>query len=535
MNSIAAQSLSMESEPAALAKAALGSERGSAAVGVWRGGSSRFAFTPQSAVNPAASDNRQGQPLFEIGSITKVFTGLLLAQAVERGELRLDDTLGKLLNGKANLSPQVAAVTLRQLVTHSSCLPRLPADFAVGSSPANPYQYYGRDRLWTALSALKLENPPPCEAAYSNFGFAVLGELISERYGMSWDALVRERITRPLGMHDTVQYLGDKTARLAAGYAGNETASPWDMRAFAGAGALRSTAADMLIFSRAILAGKTGPLGAAAERLVTPLGKYQLGEIGYAVMIRGPKDRRTILHDGGTGGYRSLWMAALDSNEALIVLASNDKAPVETVAQAIAASRYQVSTEIVAVDAKKLAEYTGVFRIDKSTAFTFVVQDGVLYGRLTGQAFGALTPSAENTFTFPGVGAAFTFAREGGKVSAVTLNQGGGIMSASRTDEPVPREAVLPARALDAYLGHYRKKALLQSDMVFDVRYNAGQLAVKLNDQRRFPVFPVQGKPDRFAYDLVKAELQFERNAAGKVVALVLYQNGEHRAVKLAD
>src|SRR6185369_16983816 len=237
-----AQPLSMASDPATLAKAALGNVPGAAVVGEWRGGKASYGAAYQGAAVSVKPLVGQEQPLFEIGSISKVFTGLLLAQAVEHGDLRLDDTLGKLLKDKVRLSQPVAAIKLRDLVTHSSCLPRLPGDFA-GKSRIKLYRDYDRDSLWNALAKLKLENPPPCEADYSNFGFAVLSELLAERYNKPWELLVRERITGPLGMDDTQQHLGDKATRLTEGHSGSDSALPWEMRAFAGAGGLRSTAA----------------------------------------------------------------------------------------------------------------------------------------------------------------------------------------------------------------------------------------------------------------------------------------------------
>ena len=161
----------------AMAAAALGPLRGAAEVGVWHDGQTRFG----AARNRVAESPIQA--LFEVGSISKVFTGLLLAQAVERGDMALDDTLGGLLNGSSALAPAlpapVAAITLRQLVTHTSCLPRLPADFRHNSDPANPYLRYDRPRLWQALADARLTQSPPCAGAYSNLGFAVLGELLA--------------------------------------------------------------------------------------------------------------------------------------------------------------------------------------------------------------------------------------------------------------------------------------------------------------------------------------------------------------------
>ncbi|RYF42496.1 MAG: serine hydrolase, partial [Comamonadaceae bacterium] len=201
-----AQEASMATPPLELARAVLGTQPGQAAAAVSREGRESYAGVRRAAGAPDAQPLPDGQvsgeaaALYEIGSISKVFTGLLLAQSVEAGELSLDDTLGSLLQGEAQIaSPHTAAITLRQLVTHTSCLPRLPADFGQGRDPANPYRDYGRARLWLAVSALHLPAAPPCEAAYSNFGFAVVGEILARRAGKPWAQLVRERITAPLG------------------------------------------------------------------------------------------------------------------------------------------------------------------------------------------------------------------------------------------------------------------------------------------------------------------------------------------------
>jgi CubicO group peptidase (beta-lactamase class C family) len=340
-----AQPLGMESNPTDLAKTALGTERGVATVGVWRKDEAFYGMA--SNANPVITD--AGTPpdkiLFEIASISKVFTGLLLAQAVERGDFSLDDTLGKLLPAGTHFaSPAVAHITLRQIVTHRSCLPALPAGFD-RESPAN-YLRYDRQKLFDAVSTLQLPQPPPCEPVYSNFGFAILGELLSERYGKSWEELVRERIAGPLGMTDTAQHVEDKAQRLALPFRGDKLLLQRQMLAFAGAAGLYSTAADMLIFSRAILAGKNGPLGEAAERLVTPLAIYQEGRIGYAVMIRGPVSHPVYTHDGVLGGYRSRWIVAPDTGEAMIVFASNEDSPIDEVRKAVRASRALARGEV---------------------------------------------------------------------------------------------------------------------------------------------------------------------------------------------
>ncbi|CDG89983.1 beta-lactamase family protein [Xenorhabdus bovienii] len=316
-----AQQVTLEASPDELARAALSGQRGYAAAGIWHKGRAATG----SAHSPDVGERTPPPDLYEIGSITKVFTGLLLAQEVEAGRLSLDDTLGKLFANRVVLKPEVAAITLRQLVTHSSCLPRLSPDFELGKRDKldDPYADYDRTRLWMSLGQVTLPYPPPCQGDYSNYGMAVLGEVLAQQAGKTWEALVAERITRPLGMHDTVQHLGARQARLAPGYVGHDPARPWEFQAYAPAGALRSSAADMLVFGRALMAGEKGPLGKAGARVLEPQGKADGEDVGYAIRIRGPAGHRYYHHGGGTGGYRAELAFTPDTQDVLVLLTGN--------------------------------------------------------------------------------------------------------------------------------------------------------------------------------------------------------------------
>lgn len=340
----------------------LGGLPGSVAVGVWSAGRTEYAGISDGRESSPEKVNGPDAALFEIGSISKVFTGLLLAQAVERGDLGLDNTLGTLLADKVSLtSPAVAAITLRQLITHTSCLPRLPPDFRDGSDQREAYRSYGRDRMWKALAGIALTRSPPCEAVYSNLGVAIVGELLSERYQVPWDALVAQRITGPLGMNDTVRSLGDRRSRLAPGFQGSSPVNPWEFDAFRGAGSLHSTPADLLRFGRVLIAGAASPLGPAAERLLKPLAWFE-GEIGYAIFVRGPEAHRTYVHTGLTGGYASQLVLAPDTDEVVVILASNSEAPVFRVGNSLLSSRYPLSPSsgALVVDPARLGDYAGV-------------------------------------------------------------------------------------------------------------------------------------------------------------------------------
>ncbi len=114
--------------------------------------------------------------LFEIGSISKVFTGVLLADAVLEGKLTLDDTLTQRLPVKFGYAG-AGAVTLKQLATHTSCLPRLPAN-VLNPEGDDPYAQYDRKAMFEYLASAKLQAQPPCEPAYSNLGVAILGVVL---------------------------------------------------------------------------------------------------------------------------------------------------------------------------------------------------------------------------------------------------------------------------------------------------------------------------------------------------------------------
>jgi serine-type D-Ala-D-Ala carboxypeptidase/endopeptidase len=532
-----AQTLSTESDPNALAKSLLGSERGMAVVGVWRNGNASYGFALNYSPSALANMATHQQPLFEIGSVSKVFTGLLVAQAIERDDLALSDTLGSLLRGKVQFaSSDVAGISLQQLLTHSSCLPRQYGP-TQQSYAAIESQIRDDDRvkLWSALASQTVRQAPPCAALYSNYGFAILGELLSERYGKPWETLVRERITEPLGMVDTVVTLGDKAPRFVPAFAGNRDAPAWDMKAFVGAGGIRSTAHDMLQFGRAILAGKTGALGASAERLVTALGAFEGLRIGHGILVMGPDNKLSYGHNGLTGGYQTQLTLYPDTGEVVIAMVSNREAPLSQMSIELWASRYPVRSTPIALAPQALKEYAGVFRVNPDLAITVVSQNDTLFVRSTSNSFNGYIPVDVDVFTRPAVGAQLTFSRIGGKINAIMLEQAGRVTRGQLSEEPVPQIVVLPDSTTAGLVDKYRVTRLMRTPIELDVRVQRGQLAVKSSQFPRHQVYPVAGQADRFYYEVTKAELQFERDSSGKANVLVLHENGTLRLERVAD
>ena len=207
--------------------------------------------------------------VFEIGSITKVFTSLLLADMMERGEVTLDTPVQKLLPDSVKVPARNGKeITLLDLSMQVSGLPRMPNNFHP-TDPANPYADYDAPKLYEFLSAYTLTRDIGEKYDYSNVGVGLLGHALARKAGLSYEALLRARVLEPLGMKDTTVTLSDdQKKRLATGH--NAALAPvknWDLDAIAGAGALRSTANDMLKFLAANLELTDTPLKPAMRRM----------------------------------------------------------------------------------------------------------------------------------------------------------------------------------------------------------------------------------------------------------------------------
>ncbi len=248
-----------------------------------------------------------GQTIFEIGSITKVFTGLLLAEAVGRGELELNAPLEDFLPDSIKaLRHGERSITLLDLATHTSRLPRMPRNFAP-ADPNNPYADYTVEKLYAFLSKYELRRTPGEKYSYSNLGMGLLGQILSNHAKVEYATLVRRRITEPLALQDTVITLNDEQLkRLAQGHdADAQPVANWDLNALAGAGGLRSTVDDMLRFLQANMGEFDHPLkkamalSHAQRREIGPNG----GHIAIAWHIQ--PNSGFLWHNGGTGGYRS--------------------------------------------------------------------------------------------------------------------------------------------------------------------------------------------------------------------------------------
>ena len=363
--------------------------------------------------------------IFEIGSISKVFTGLLLAQAVIERKVTLDTTLREMMGPRqAFADPQVAAITLRQLATHTSGLPRLPDDIGIGADPADPYAHYDRARLDAGIARLKLAHAPPFDFAYSNLGVGLLGDLLARLYGSDWEKLVVDRISKPLGLPDTcVTLTREQERRLAPPYASSQPVKRWRMKALAGAGALHSTATDLLRFGQALDKPETTPLKESLEMIRQPQGGEQRG-LGLA--IAKTKGGTEYWSQGGTGGYGS-WVSANAVTHGIIVILINNN---EFLPEKVLFDQLDAAPKAPADPA--LAGYVGAYDTGVKAGatdilYTFEARGSDLWLQITGQPFIPLTrhPSKTDRFEFKPVKAEIQFTRKKDEVISTTLFQDG--------------------------------------------------------------------------------------------------------------
>jgi len=287
--------------------------------------------------------------IFEIGSVTKVFTALLLADMAERGQVRLSDPAARYLPGGTG------PVTLADLATHTSGLPRLPPGLARSALTRrrDPYAGYTAARLARAARRSLRASSRPNAYEYSNYGYGLLGYLLGQAAGSPYQSLVTERICGPLGLADTTFEVPQAARdRITRGHARGRAVPGWHMGPLAPAGGLLSTAADLAKLLRACLAAPAGtapagtPLEAAIRATMRPRAAIRAtmrpraairatmrpraaipsGQIGLAWHLTLRGDREIIWHNGMTGGYSA--MIAFDPVRGLGVAAMANAAGV---------------------------------------------------------------------------------------------------------------------------------------------------------------------------------------------------------------
>lgn len=377
-----------------------------------------------------------GDTEFEIGSVTKVFTSLLLADMVRRGQVALDDPAAKYLPPGAALPVRNGrAISLIDLATHTSGLPRLPTNLTPANS-SDPYADYDDAKLYAFLGGYVLPRDIGATYEYSNLGAGLLGQLLARRAGTSHAALVQARIARPLGLKDTAIALSpEQTARLAVGHdASLAPVGYWTLDSLAGAGALHSTANDLLTLVAAELGYVDTPLkGAMADQLLPrrPAGGQVQVALGWHVSPRpeGGPAGEIVWHNGATGGFHSFvgFDNARGVGVVVLVNTAGDVGGDDIAMHLLAgAPLSKPAHQEVPVAASILERYVGQYQMAPGVVITVTRQDARLFAQLTGQSATEIFPETPTDFFWKVVDAQAHFeVAPDGKVASLTLHQNG--------------------------------------------------------------------------------------------------------------
>ncbi|MFB9593600.1 serine hydrolase domain-containing protein [Streptomyces racemochromogenes] len=307
------------------------------AVAVVAGG--RVGYAAAGTTGRADGGTPGADTLFEIGSVTKTFTALALARMAVAGTVELDEPLARLLpEGTSVPSRDGQEITLRHLATHTSGLPRLPKGMMLRAllRPRTPDPYAGctADVLLSGLARTRLGSTPGRRVRYSNLGAGILGLALARRAGTTYERLVTGQVCAPLGMSATVVAAdAAPPGLLAQGHDSRRRPTPaWNLADLAGAGALRSSAADLVTYVRAQLDGG-GPAELAKAIRLTREVEHRAN--GFAWMHLGWRGHRLhprqgahvqIWHNGGTGGFASFVGFDPETRTGVIVLSNTQHA-----------------------------------------------------------------------------------------------------------------------------------------------------------------------------------------------------------------
>ena len=386
-----------------------------------------------------------GDTVFEIGSATKVFTSLLLADMVQRKQVALDDPVAKYLPPTVKMPERNGrSITLLDLSTHTSGLPRLPGNMKP-KDPDNPYADYSVEQLYQFLSGYELTRDIGSRYEYSNLGGGLLGHALARRAGTDYEALVESRICAPLGMKNTVITLTpEMKARLAVGHnAALDPVKNWDLPTLAGAGALRSTANDLLSFLAANLGYSKSPLAPAMESMLKPrkpTGKEGL-EIAMGWHIFTSNGKEIIWHNGGTGGYRSFIGFDPKTRTGVVALSNTStNVGVDDIGHHLLDSSFPLTApprehKEAKVDPKLFDNYVGSYQLAPAFILTVTRDESHLFVQATGQPRFEIFPESDRDYFLKVVDAQITFITDDkGRATELVLHQGGRDQHAKRTE-----------------------------------------------------------------------------------------------------
>ena len=369
--------------------------------------------------------------IYEIGSISKVFTGILLAQQIVDENLKIDGEINDLLPDSIKV-PVIGEIeiTLGNLTDHTSGLPAMPTNFAA-ANPNNPYADYSVNQMYEFISTCQPTREVGSEYEYSNLGQGLLGHLLAMNMNSTYEELMVQTIANPLEMNDTrIELTEAMKEKLALGHSGGSVVENWDFPALAGAGAIRSSTSDMAKFVSANLGHVNTQLSDAM--VLSHKARHDKAggtSVAMAWHIDNGKNGDVVWHNGGTGGYRSFAGFVKETGKGVVILTnssqSSDDIGFHILDPESELANLKFKSNAVELPESTLSKYVGVYEVLPDFKITIIKENAQLFARATGQARYEIYPENDTLFFYTVVKAKISFQLKEGNVKSLTLLQGG--------------------------------------------------------------------------------------------------------------
>jgi CubicO group peptidase (beta-lactamase class C family) len=489
--------------------------------------------------------------VFEIGSISKTFTAIMVADEVLKGNMKLSDPIQKYFpEGVTVPTRNGKEITIKDLATHSSALPRMPDNFQP-TNPNNPYADYTIPLAYEFMSSVELTRDIGSQYEYSNFGMGMLGHILELINNKSFEDLLIERITNVYNMNDTrVVFTDNMKAHLAKGHANGREVENWDLPALAGAGAIRSTASDMVKYLKANMGMTPSPIYNAMKMSHEVAYTNEEQDFSMGLAWHYGLNDTVVWHNGGTGGYISFAGFLKGTNKGVVVLTNTqeninaigfkllgDDAELKVPKKSIAV---KIDNEIeangidsgIALYRKAKTETDDSYSFDEdelnSLGYKYLAKDEDRIALALFKLNVEMFPNASNPYDSLGEAylkmgdSALAKKNYTKSVALNPANEGGikvleslGVTSAVKTVN-------VASEVLDTYVGKYE----LAPTFIITVTHKENKLFVQATGQPQFEVFPKA--QNEFYLKVVEASVTFNADETGKIISMTLHQNGQN-------
>jgi serine-type D-Ala-D-Ala carboxypeptidase/endopeptidase len=481
----------------------------------------------------AAQDGRIGaESAFEIGSVAKTMAATLLADLILQGQASLDDPLAKHLP-EGSVVPEFEGqpIRLRHLVTHSAGLPSLPPGYQPASMD-DPYAGLDADTVLSALADVRLAHAPGQAFAYSNFAMMLLSLAVAQIAGEDYDRLLASRLLRPLGMSGAAVNAADVQHPAQGHLPGGRPTPAWTAPgAIAGFGVLYASLDDMVAYAQAQLGRVDTPLAAAIALSQEPVDAAPR-PMAMNWLLAPLNGAQIHAHEGGSGGFSSFFAFDRAAGRAVIVLsdtAMTSLGGLSSLGLHLLDRRVPLGAprRVASPPADLVQGLAGRYQLPGGLGMSLREVDGGLELKADGQPAFALAYDSAGDFFPLAFDALLTPKRAAGGAWTFDWTQAGARNAAQRLDTAATAPVAPEAADLSEYVGVYR----LAPQFAIEFSLRKGVLHAQGTGQQALPLD--YAGVDTFVMPQVGAEMQFERDAQGRILAMLLKQRGAvQRAVR---